>query len=79
MTIHRLPHAFLDHGLDHVRAKVEHPDQLSPLQTIEITQHMVFGATATWPPDAHSAACEVRAPAVLHHGAQPVVSGRTAA
>jgi len=74
MAIHGLAHTLPDRGLDHVRAQVEHGNQLSSLQAVEITQNMVFRPSPGRPADTHPAAREVRASAVLHHRAQPVVA-----
>ena len=79
MTIHGLSHALANRGLDHICAQVEHRDQLGSLQAVEITQNMVLRSPSSRPPDAHSAAREVRAPAVLYHRAKSVVAGRPAA
>jgi len=75
MTVHGVAHTLANRGLDHVRAQVEHRDQLGSLQTVEITQDMVLGSPSSGPPDAHSATREVRAATVLHHRAKPVVAG----
>lgn len=79
MAIHRLAYTLTNRGVDHIRTQIEDPGQLGSLQTIEITQHMVFRSPAGGPANADPAAREVRAPAVLEHRAKPVVAGGAAA
>lgn len=74
MAIHRLAYTVAHGALGHVRAQIEHRDQLRSLQAVEITQYMVLRPTPGGPPYAHTTAGEIGASAVLHHRAEPVVA-----